>query len=68
MRNFLDPRWSIVQHVYQQWNCCDQSPSGIFLVVELDYLPDLEVFFHRAWTPFPNGGVWWAFPPLQLFP
>jgi hypothetical protein len=40
MRNFPGPRWSIVQQVQQQWSCCDQSPSGILLVVEPDYLPD----------------------------
>jgi hypothetical protein len=24
--------------------------------VEPDYLPDSEVCFSHAWTPFPNGG------------
>jgi hypothetical protein len=57
MRNFPGPRWSIVQQVQQQWSCCDQSPSGRLLVVEPDYLPDSEVCFSHAWTPFPNGGV-----------
>jgi hypothetical protein len=63
MRNFPGPRWSIVQQVQQQWSCCDQSPSGRLLVVEPDYLPDSEVCFSCAWTPFPNGGVWGGFPP-----
>jgi hypothetical protein len=31
--------------------------------VEPDYLPDSEVCFSHAWTPFPNGGVWGGFPP-----
>jgi hypothetical protein len=31
--------------------------------VEPDYLPDSEVFFSHAWTPFPNGGVWGDFTP-----
>jgi hypothetical protein len=67
MRNFPGPRWSIVQQVQQQWSCCDQSPSGILLVVEPDYLPDSEVCFSRAWTPFPNGGgVGGGFPPTTV--
>jgi hypothetical protein len=33
------------------------------LVVERDYLPDSEVCFSHAWTPFPNGGCGGAFPP-----
>jgi hypothetical protein len=67
MRNFPGPRWSIVQQVQQQWSCCDQSPSGRLLVVEPDYLPDSEVCFSHAWTPFPNGGCGGDFPP-QLSP
>jgi hypothetical protein len=43
----------------------DDSTTNIIglLVVEPDYLPDSEVCFSRAWTPFPNGGVWGGFPP-----
>jgi hypothetical protein len=34
------------------------------LVVEPDYLPDSEVCFSHAWTPFPNkGGGGGGFPP-----
>jgi hypothetical protein len=66
MRNFPGPRWSIVQQVQQQWSCCDQSPSGRLLVVEPDYLPDSEVCFSRAWTPFPNGGCGGDFPPKTV--
>jgi hypothetical protein len=66
MRNFPGPRWSIVQQVQQQWSCCDQSPSGRLLVVEPDYLPDSEVCFSRAWTPFPNGGCGGDFPPTTV--
>jgi hypothetical protein len=36
--------------------------------VEPDYLPDSEVCFSHAWTPFPNGGVWGGFPPHNLSP
>jgi hypothetical protein len=36
------------------------------LVVEPDYLPDSEVCFSRAWTPFPNGGVWGVLPPTTV--
>jgi hypothetical protein len=43
---------------------CD---SESVLVVEPNYLPDSEVFFSRAWTPFPNGGCGGDFPP-QLSP
>jgi hypothetical protein len=39
----------------------------VLLVVEPDYLPDLEVCFSRAWTPFPNGGCGGISPP-QLSP
>jgi hypothetical protein len=35
--------------------------------VEPDYLPDSDVYFSRAWTPFPNGGCGGDFPP-QLSP
>ena len=35
---------SIVQQVQQRWSCCDQSPSGILLVVEPN-LPYLEILF-----------------------
>jgi hypothetical protein len=31
--------------------------------VEPDYLPDSEVCFSCAWTPFPNGGCGGLFPP-----
>jgi hypothetical protein len=31
--------------------------------VEPDYLPDSEVCFSHAWTPFPNGGCGGDFPP-----
>jgi hypothetical protein len=34
--------------------------------VEPDYLPDSEVCFSHAWTPFPNKGVWGGFPPHKL--
>jgi hypothetical protein len=51
MRNFPGPRWIIVQQVEQQWSCCDQSPSGRLLVVEPDYLPDLEVLFQLRLDP-----------------
>jgi hypothetical protein len=40
MINLTSPRWSIVQQVQQQWIFFYQSPSGILLVVEPDYLPD----------------------------
>jgi hypothetical protein len=63
MINLSGPRWSIVQQVQQQWSCFDQSPGGIFLVVELDYLPDSEVCFSYSWTSFPNGGVGGISPP-----
>jgi hypothetical protein len=63
MRNFPGPRWSIVQQVYQQWSCCDQSPSGILLVVDPDYVPDSEVCFSCAWTPFTNRGCGGLVPP-----
>jgi hypothetical protein len=43
MRNFLGPRWSIVYQVMQQWSCCNQSPNGILLVVEPNYLLDIYV-------------------------
>jgi hypothetical protein len=66
MRNYPGPRRSIGQHVQQQWSCFDQSPSGRLLVVEPDYLPDSEVCFNRAWTPFPNGGVWGGLVHPQL--
>jgi hypothetical protein len=36
------------------------------LVVEPDYLPDSEVCFSRAWTPFPNGGCGGDFPPTTV--
>jgi hypothetical protein len=45
MRNFPGPRRIIVQQIQQRWSFCDQSPSGRLLVVEHDYLLDLEVFF-----------------------
>jgi hypothetical protein len=51
MRSFPGPRWIIVQQVHQQGSCCDQSPSGRLLVVELDYLPDLEVLFQECLDP-----------------
>jgi hypothetical protein len=31
--------------------------------VEAHYLPDSDVCFSRAWTPFPKGEVWGVFPP-----
>jgi hypothetical protein len=36
------------------------------LVVEPDYLPDLEVFFGCAWTPFPNGVCVGACCPITV--
>jgi hypothetical protein len=58
MINFLCPRRFRVQHILQQWSCLDQSPSGILLVVEPDYLPNLEVLYfsvvfipHEDFTP-----------------
>jgi hypothetical protein len=36
--------------------------------VEPDYLPDSEVCFSRAWTPFPNGGGVGGISPPQLSP
>jgi hypothetical protein len=60
MRNFPSPWCIIVQHVEQHWSCCDQSPSGILLVVELDYLPFQRCCFSHVWTPFPD---WGGFPP-----
>jgi hypothetical protein len=45
----------------------DCSLFRVLLVVEPDYLPDSEVCFSRAWTPFPNGGVGGISPP-QLSP
>jgi hypothetical protein len=63
MINFPGPRWSIFQQVQQQWSYCDQYPCGRLLVVEPDYIPDLEVYFSCSWTPFPNGGGLGGFPP-----
>jgi len=31
--------------------------DSLLLVVELDYLPDLEVCFSHAWIPFLDGGA-----------
>ena len=33
----------------RRWSYCDQYPSGILLVVELD-LPDIEILFSRVCT------------------
>jgi hypothetical protein len=60
MRNFLGPRWIIVQQVQQQWSCCDQSPSGRLLVVEPDYLPNSyegqrNCRIHNSWPPTLRG-------------
>jgi hypothetical protein len=69
MRNLIRTRWSIVQQVQQQWSCCDQSPSGILLVVEPDYLLDLYVGIpsllllgFRALAP-KGRGSWGTYPP-----
>ena len=49
----------------------DQSPSGRLLVMELDYLPILEIFVsamfipHEDCTPFHDGGFQGDFVPLQ---
>jgi hypothetical protein len=34
--------------------------------VEHDYLPDSEVCFSCAWTPFPNRGGVGGFPPTTV--
>jgi hypothetical protein len=39
---------------------CDECHM---LVIEPNYLPDSEVCFNSAWTPFPNGGVCGGLPP-----
>jgi hypothetical protein len=66
MKIFPGPRWSVVQQVQQQLSFCDHSLSGSLLVVEPNYLPNLEVCFSRGWTPFPNGGCGGAFPQKIL--
>ena len=37
--------------------------SFIVLVVEPNYIPNSEVCFSCAWTPFPNGGCGGDYPP-----
>ena len=67
MRNFPGPRW------------CVQSPSGRLLVVEPDYLLDLEVFYFqpclypmnylhsRSMYTLPRGGVQRGVAPSARF-
>jgi hypothetical protein len=41
-------------------------PNMALLVVEPDHLPDSEVCFSHAWTPFPNRGCGGDFPPTTV--
>jgi hypothetical protein len=50
----------------KQPNCIFEGREGnrvFVLVVESDYLSDLDVCFGRAWSPFPNRGVRGVFLP-----
>jgi len=54
MRNSQVQRGVIAQQMEQRWSCYNQSPSGRFLGMELDYLLYSNV--PPQWTPVQNGG------------
>jgi hypothetical protein len=61
MRIFPSPRKIIVHDIQQWWICCDQSPRGRLLVVELDYLHLVVVGPHSL-----TERVWGGLPPTTV--